>query len=179
MHTHVPTCIQVHAAWAEAGLAPKLIECQPLPGGFTMVVMQQLLMQDGWSMLCSVPQLEQQDALAAAQQALSKAHDVIIPGTTAGAVHGDVRGPNIMVRKLDSNSSSSMTSSSSSSMQWQVHFIDFDWAGCEGHARYPKSVYGAQSQGFHHDALAGQLIRQEHDLYLLKAFGLRGLLSST
>src|SRR5689334_18251030 len=82
MHTHVPTCIQVHAAWAEAGLAPKLIECQPLPGGSTMVVMQQLLMQDGWSMLCSVPQLEQQDALAAAQQAMSKAHDVIIPGTT-------------------------------------------------------------------------------------------------
>ena len=44
----------VHRRWADAGLAPKLLACDALPGGWLMVAME-LLPLDRWQCLCCVP----------------------------------------------------------------------------------------------------------------------------
>ncbi|KAG5183765.1 hypothetical protein JKP88DRAFT_220207 [Tribonema minus] len=59
---------------------------------------------------------------------------------------------------------------------WHVRFIDFDWAGLEGIARYPKSLFDAPRQGWHEEARAGRLMCQQHDTFLLEKLGKVGLL---
>jgi hypothetical protein len=157
--------VQIHKAWAQAELAPNLVKCSRLPGGLIMVVMEHLRQEDGWRMLCELEGKEQELAFEAAQEALRRAHAIQIPDTSGGsraAVHGDVRGPNIMVKQ--------------DAMQaWQVRFIDLDWAGLEGTGCYPKSLFGAVARGWHEGARAGQPMRQDHDTHLLQALGTTGL----
>ena len=59
----------VHAAWASAGLAPEQICCQQLPGGWYMVIMEEL--DEGWVTLEKV--LGQQ-AQARAREAALRAY---------------------------------------------------------------------------------------------------------
>ncbi|KAG5192569.1 hypothetical protein JKP88DRAFT_293060 [Tribonema minus] len=153
----------VHEAWAQAGLAPQLIECMRLPGGPTMVVMAHVRQDDGWRMLCALEldSEEQKVAFETARNALLRAQGIRIPGgdgVSRATVHGDIRGPNIMVKQDERGA-------------WHVRFIDFDWAGLEGIARYPTSLFDAPAQGWHEEARAGRLMCQKHDTFLLEKLG--------
>jgi len=69
----------------------------------------------------------------------------------AGFVHGDVRSTNILIdlESLDSNDVG-------------IHFVDFDWAGHIGEAKYPNDINGItvkRPEG----AEGGKLITVEHD----------------
>ena len=69
----------------------------------------------------------------------------------AGFVHGDVRSTNILIglESLDSD-------------DVRIHFVDFDWAGRIGGAKYPNDINGItvkRPEG----AEGGKLITVEHD----------------
>lgn len=63
-----------------------------------------------------------------------------------GIVHGDLHRGNIMVRKVNhaEPSSSAMTGTGANGepggASWQVKFVDWDWAGKEGEARYSRTL---------------------------------------
>ncbi|KAG5182617.1 hypothetical protein JKP88DRAFT_318609 [Tribonema minus] len=157
---------QIHNAWARAKLAPEFVACTPLPGGLSMVVMEHLRQQEGWHMLCEMEQNRDQQrmAFAAAEAALNRAHKVRIADSEYGAVHGDVRGPNIMVKE-DQHVQGG----------WQVRFVDLNWAGVQGSAFYPKALLNAHALGWHVEACAGQPMQQYHDTYLLQKLGKVGM----
>ncbi len=121
---------QVHRAWHDAGVAPKLLSTQPVGGcgsPFTMVVMEHLRPEDGWTSLHDAVVQDKlravcvEDLKAAVRKALEDAHAAPLAGDAAPArgaakgVHGDMRRPNILVQ-IGSNGAIA-----------GVRFIDFDW----------------------------------------------------
>ncbi|PNH03234.1 hypothetical protein TSOC_010728, partial [Tetrabaena socialis] len=108
---------EVHAAWHSVGVAPALYSATPVGGGsMVMVVMEHLRMEDGWTALSEVPRKDRgQQLQAAVRGALSKAHAVQL-GCGSAAAHGDVRGPNVLVRTVEGGGSAP-----------EVRIIDFDW----------------------------------------------------
>ena len=152
--------------WAHAGLAPKLLAFEQLPGGWFMVIMQQL--GEGWQLLSSLDAGEsKEEARRAAMCALQRAHTLDVFGPFfPRSVHGDARDSNVMVA---STSSSSTAAGASSSSELSIRFIDFDWAGQDGVDRYPllMSTFIPWPEG------AGDqlLMRQSHDVALLRTGG--------
>ena len=63
-----------------------------------------------------------------------------------GFIHGDLRPPNILALA-----------------DGTVRILDFDWAGCDGLAKYPKDLN--TSIEWHEDVKCGGLIQKEHDDY--------------
>eukprot|EP00877_Chromochloris_zofingiensis_P011301 jgi/Chrzof1/6424/Cz18g10060.t1 len=153
---------EIHRAWADAGVAAKLVECQQLPWCGHMVVMEDLCQEDKWNMLPLVPKRQHKTALEAAMVALARAHPIQVTcsnGNMGVAVHGDARGLNTMARREEDGT-------------WDIKFIDFDLAGIAGVDRYP--AYMRPPDGWHEGARAGKLMWQEHDRFLLAAQGLTG-----
>lgn len=148
-----PLRLQIHTARAKSGLAARLIQCMQSPGGCSMVVTEHLLPQDGWTMLYSIKNSQQRKAAyAATVVTLDRAHAEEVTcsenaSTSGRAAHGDLRGPNVMVRQQCGS--------------WQVKFIDSEWAGIANKGCYPYNM--VESPVFHAEARAGQLLQQHHD----------------
>jgi hypothetical protein len=157
---------QVHDAWQEEGLVPTLHRCDALPGAYCCVATELLAATDGWKML---PELgdsspDQQQCFGAVEQALSRAHSILVQhgGGRALAVHGDMRGPNIMVRRARG-------AEAGGGAGWEVRFVDLDWAGLEGVARYPARM--SAELPWHPGAKPGSVLQQAHDVHLLQRAG--------
>ena len=151
----------VHAAWATAGLAPALRSWTELPGGFTEVVMDELP-AERWCCASHLSDAELLacDADARVARALTRAHALRLgsAGDERGC-HGDCRPANVILRR-----------------DWPqppgdeddgVRFIDFDWAGTEGAARYPAFMNVAVP--WPAGAAPGALLTQAHDVALWRA----------
>lgn len=138
-----------HAAWAAAGLAPQLLQCKRLPGGWYQVEMELLEEEDGWVELAFWRSSDIEAAVRAAQAALEDAHKVQGPEQQVFA-HGDARVMNVMVR--------------SKGESFEVKFIDFEVAGEPGKALYPAFI----NPGVNWPAGVefGQPLQQEHDTAL-------------
>jgi hypothetical protein len=166
----MPFGAQVHDAWQAAGLVPALHRCDALPGGYCCVAMDLLAEADGWRMLHELEDggPDQQQCFEAAEKALARAHGILVPhgGGRAPAVHGDMRGPNIMVRRARGVDAGNCDGDG-----WEVRFADLDWAGLEGVARYPARM--STTLPWHPDAKPGCLLQREHDTHLLQAAGMR------
>ena len=81
-----------------------------------MVVMEHLRTEDGWTALSAVQREDRgQQLQAAVQETLSKAHAAKLR-CGSPAAHGDVRGPNVLVRTTEGGGSTP-----------EVRIIDFDW----------------------------------------------------
>lgn len=123
---HGPYGREVHAAWAAAGLAPALVSHAPLPGGMSMVMMEELSPQK-WRDVLSLPAAVARAAAPRIEAALARAHALPLSGGGLG-VHGDLRLPNVMLnvdwREGDADEG--------------VRFVDFDW-GRKGRACIPLS----------------------------------------
>lgn len=134
------------------GLAPKLLDFVCLPSDWYMVVMENLV--SPWRMLSNAPEDWKENARQSALAALQLAHSSDVFGPGLKSVHGDARDSNIMVLPVEGQPS-----------KCHVHFIDFDWSGQEGVARYPllmsTKIPWAQNAGDQ------QVMRQEHDVFLL------------
>ena len=122
----------VQSLWAASGLAPRVLETFRLPGGVDMIVTEHLGPKDGWQRLFEllpVPPASSQAESAwalcesAVREALERAHGLELEweGERRRTVHGDVRIPNIFVRRTDGPAG----------VEFDVRFIDFDWAGVE------------------------------------------------
>ena len=145
----------VHAAWAAAGLAPALLEHRVLPGGIHMVVMELLYPDHGWRMLAQLDAPQQRLVLPAILAALRTAHAVPLPSGGVAA-HGDCRDANVLVHKR---------TTAAGGVALDVRFVDFDWAGRAGAARYPPLM--APGVKWPSGALPGALLEQAHDEALL------------
>ena len=44
--------------------------------------------------------------------------------------------------------------------------VDFDWCALDGQGRYPHTINGDSSCGWHSDVGPGVVMRKEHDNYL-------------
>ena len=165
--------VDVHAAWAAAGLAPALLEHRVLPGSVHMVVMELLSANDGWCMLSdsgirpggAFVAAERAAAAAAALDALQRAHALRLPCGSC-AVHGDCRDVNVLVRRAPTPGAGG-DGDDSSGGDFHIRFLDFDWAGPLGLARYPP--YMSDVVSWPPGAAAGAAITQAHDLTLLTA----------
>ncbi|KAH0834040.1 hypothetical protein J3R83DRAFT_11293 [Lanmaoa asiatica] len=150
--TETPICIKfvrhysrdAHRHCAQSGFAPTLRGYEQIPGGWFMVVMDELVgykSLDDWTDRLPKPAFEE------IRNQLNRLHN-------GDFVHGDVRDVNIMVRE-------------GTSMTLQFMIIDFDWAGKINVARYPPYV---NRKGIDRpdDAIDGELILAAHDHWMLE-----------
>lgn len=134
---------EAHLHCAKVGFAPKLRGFEVLPGGWFMIVMDNLV---GYDLLADLPNTERlpRSAFEEIETQLR---------TTLHArqlVHGDIRDTNIFVNKDKT----------------QLMIIDFDWAGVEDVVRYPPYVNYSDVQR-PKDARDGLPIKAAHDLEML------------
>ncbi|KAI0299545.1 hypothetical protein BC826DRAFT_995186 [Russula brevipes] len=127
----------VHNLLAAKGFAPNLFAVEDLAGGWKMVVMEFLLEPD-WTMLEMKTHEERLRYKEKLWEALCVIHDKKL-------VHGDVRGPNILVSK-----------------DGDVKLIDFDYCGTHEQVRYQREWDHTNRSV---DAKEGDLIRKEHDVF--------------
>ena len=176
--THVPTgkrvcvkftthqsaaCLAVQRAWAAAKLAPAVVVNIALPGAFDMHVMELLAPADGWEALACLPDPDRSAALACAEQALKCAHALDVDsgaGSSYRAAHGDCRGNNVLVRRRQAGAQKLP--------EFDVNFVDFDWAGPAGEQRYPAYMSSRRVIPWPAAAFPGASLQQSHDLELLK-----------
>ena len=123
---------EVHKYLGEQQLAPRLISCSQLPGGWCAVIMEKIY----GSMLNSPVSAEVKTALKTAVEVMQ----------VKNLVHGDLRPQNILV------------------VGNKVRLLDFDWAGNEGTARYPKAL-NLRTGPWHSDVSPGGIVTKEHDLF--------------
>ncbi len=122
--------------------APTLRHCIRISAEWTAVVMG----KSSYKMLCGLnfTDDQQEKVQHKVEKTLRVLHD-------AGFVHGDLRDTNILIdlESLDSD-------------DVKIHFVDFDWAGRIGEAKYPYGINGItvrRPEG----AKGGELIAVEHD----------------
>ncbi|CAG8839669.1 38666_t:CDS:2, partial [Gigaspora margarita] len=130
-----------HSTCFELGLAPKLWAVNNLQKDWKIVVMEYL---EEYKPLCTFPSeiiLKTKDAV---KNAAKLFHD-------SGYVHGDLRDENIMIKYENE--------------EIDIKFVDFDWAGREGKAKYPESLN--PTINWHPDVGRHKLIKKEHDLHLV------------
>jgi len=111
-----------------------------------MVVMEYL---SDWVMLIEKPHQERSKYQEKLKAALRIIHD-------QDFVHGDVRGPNILVSEDD------------------VNLVDFDHCGKEGVKRYPREWDHTQRR---EDAKEGECLQKSHDNWMLERIFGRSLSS--
>lgn len=97
-----------HRTCQGLGIAPRLFACKWIPGGWCVVIMEQLMEYGSLSV--------QDKKLSIQKKAVESAKKM----HNQGFVHGDMRLSNLMVGPNDS-----------------VKIIDFDWSGKVGEAVYP------------------------------------------
>jgi hypothetical protein len=134
--------VDAHRLLGNAGHAPKLLFHAQFEGttifdGVTVIIME-YINGNHWP---SKPTQEQRNSL---NKIVSFLHD-------GGFVHGDLRGPNILVENAGD----------------VVKVIDFDWAGREeDKAKYP-CILNTDVR-WHTDAKLGSEIKKEHDNFMVR-----------
>lgn len=134
---------ECHEACYELGMAPELIVCEQITGGWVLVVMELLTEHT------TLFSLAQDGSLSRSTADVVEASVKRLHGK--GFVHGDLRLPNIMMGPDNS-----------------IKLIDFDCAGRSGVAVY-LPFRNRQDIKWHPDAKLGGVIRVEHDTYMLNA----------
>jgi len=144
----------VHRFCAVKGHAPKLHGIQRLPGGFYMVVMDDIgedyisldrFVDGSQEILSSLPYAVLKENI---QRFLEEMHQ-------AGWVHGDLRASNVMVKK--------------SGLDGSFLLIDFDWSGKNQEVVYPSFVNRTEVR--RPDGVDdGESILSRHDIEMLSYF---------
>jgi len=134
---------EAHLHCAELGFAPKLQGFEVLPGGWYMIVMDDLV---GYDLLADLPDTDRlpRSLFEAIGTQLRTLH-------ARQMVHGDIRDTNILVKKDD---------------RTQFIIIDFDWAGVEDVVEYPPLMNRTNVQR-PEGARDGLPIKAAHDLEML------------
>ena len=150
--THEKICVkfvqhyspEVHRFCASINCAPKLLAFEQLPGGWHMVIMEDL--NDYFDLFRSSLAPDRMDAVK------ERLNDVLGRMHQQGFVHGDIRNVNVMI---------------TNSPTLAVMLVDFDWAGTIGKVRYPMNV-NRVDVGRPEGAVDNELILAEHDMLMLE-----------
>ncbi|KAL6306639.1 hypothetical protein BKA93DRAFT_823843 [Sparassis latifolia] len=136
---------EVHLWCAEHGYAPNLRGFEQLPGGWLMIVMD--VVDASYTGLYLAQAILRHGQ---AQCVRNKVEELVRSLHTAGYVHGDLRGTNLLVAPQENG-------------DVDVKLVDYDWAGIAGEVQYPplinrESVHRAAG------AVSGNAIVKEHDV---------------
>lgn len=118
-----------HVLLASKSFAPRLRYCEKEESVGMYVVVMDLVVGEQFS----------KQPAGELQKAIQTLH-------SAGFVHGDLRGPNILVTK-----------------DGKLNIINFDWCGKDGEARYPYSINLRGDVDWDPDVTRGGLIKKDHD----------------
>jgi len=143
---------EVHVLVAAAGHAPALLSVTPLTNRVTAVAMDLLDVREGaWQLYYAV------EASAATKAAVTAAYLHAFTHDGVEYVHGDLRYGNVFIR---TDAATGCVSG--------VMFIDFEWAGRAGEARYPATMNtDVWVCGGLVGTKPGSLIPRAHDLHWL------------
>ncbi|KAK9797785.1 hypothetical protein WJX73_003597 [Symbiochloris irregularis] len=141
--------VELHEELAQAGVAPPLTHFERGDGGVYLVEVGYLDPLEGWTRLDQAKIEDWAGAIKKLEEAVGKLHQAC--GGTA--VHGDLRGPNILVRVQEGSVA-------------EVQLIDLSQAGRQNSTRY--SYYLNQKINWPVAKPDGRLIMQEHDKQLLR-----------
>ncbi len=145
-------CARAHEIASEMGSAPKLWFCKVAESVGMFVVAMDFI--EGRRVDDDKPHLPEK-VLEPLRGAISALHDV-------GLVHGDLRGPNVIVSEGKGGK--------------RAMLVDSDWGGEEGHVFYPADI---NMQLIWHDGVKpGTLIRREHDMFMLERWASAGKMES-
>lgn len=133
-----------HQKCSDMGIAPKLLAVNVIAGNWKMIVMS--LLGSEFRPLNEVHGGKREKTRKYVFTAVNKLHE-------AGYVHGDLRGPNIMV------------AFGQESDKVQVKLVDFDWAGIQGDAHYPSFMN--MDLKWPPNVKVGMCIEKEHDLFMV------------
>lgn len=184
-----------HSLLAKKELAPAILYHAKLEGGRADVILMERIRGKQlarliWQFLEKFPQSSLRDVEDAFRVYTDKISATVKLLHKNGFVHGDIRGPNVLV--LDPNEDSvlgpgtwshplgvnqlcsvsdaaidnalKLTSAAADAVK--VYLLDFDWAGREGQACFG-SILNTVA-GFPSDACMGGKIKKTHDLYMLQ-----------
>jgi hypothetical protein len=127
-------CVAAHKKLAEIDRAPRLWFCDLVESvGMYVVVMDY---EDTGERLVEGKHIEE------LRTAIKALHG-------GGYVHGDIRGPNVLVTTGG------------------LKLIDFDWCGEEGTARYPADICLTAGYPWHKEVCRGGQITKDHDEHML------------
>ncbi|CAG8838437.1 38653_t:CDS:2, partial [Gigaspora margarita] len=132
---------EAHSTCFELGLAPRLWAVNNLQQGWKIVVMEYLEEHKPLHTFNSELLSQTENVV---KNAVKLFHD-------SGYVHGDLRDENIMAKYKNG--------------EIDIKFVDFDWAGREGEAKYPESLN--PTINWHLDVGWHKLIKREHDNHLV------------
>jgi tRNA A-37 threonylcarbamoyl transferase component Bud32 len=137
--------VEAHEWLASCNLAPQLRQRKNILGGWIIIFMD----YSRYTLLSDLNLLKEQQEKVQLKvtMVLKKFHD-------QGFVHGDVRKNNILV---DRDSLSSRDAD-----DVRIHFVDFDWAGKVGEAKYPFNI-NTKTVKRPDGVEGGVLITREHD----------------
>ena len=134
-------CAHAHEVASKMHSAPKLWFCKEEESVGMFVVVMDFI--EGCRVDDDKPHLPEK-VLEPLRGAIFALHD-------AGLVHGDLRGPNVIV--------------SEGSGGKHAMLLDFDWGGKEGDVFYPADIN--MQLTWHGDVKPGMLIHREHDMFML------------
>ena len=148
-------CQQAHEFCASKGRAPKLYTVESYPGGWYMVVMDDIR-KDYVSLFDFIDVQSESQDYADVRNSLSEEISAFLSDLhQQGLVHGDIRNTNIMVRR------------SGSDVAGAFQLLDFDWSGRIDEARYPLDINTTTVK--RPDGVAGNnLIEAAHDIQMLE-----------
>ncbi|KAE9406258.1 hypothetical protein BT96DRAFT_915486 [Gymnopus androsaceus JB14] len=131
-----------HRQAHKIGLAPKLLACTELEGGWKMVVMESIPTRYE-----AVDDIFKNVDVVVKEDIKRKVREALDPFFKEGYVHGDLRPANIFFDVKEK----------------KVLVIDYDWAGPVGEVRYPPSVWTTATIWCPEAHLSLRLIKLEHD----------------
>ena len=117
---------------------------------FIFVVMECVYPPQGYASFTTLPTIQADIA-----QCVETLH-------AEGLVHGDVRVDNILLYRPEAVSDETIYCGDIRAM-----LVDFDWAGCEGEATYPRNI-NMLTVSWPAGVKPGSLITKEHDTTMLK-----------
>jgi hypothetical protein len=136
--------VAAHQLLSESGQAPELYGTSELPGGWIMVAME--MVGHPWVILREVEPAKRMQFREPIKKLVESFH-------ARGYVHGNIRESNIFVYPEDPNNG--------------IKLIDFDEAGLEGVALYPRNLNTKTVQR-PLDAADGNVITKEHDIFMME-----------
>ena len=140
-----------HEIVAKAGYAPELFFCERLQGGVMMVIMELVSAKDASHHFGSAEKIPS-DLLDDVKAAISILHN-------ANLVFGDVRRPNILVKKTDND-------------RLRALLIDFELVGQADQARYPPLLNDSGEITWAAGVQPHGLMKKQHDLDMIERLNL-------
>ena len=129
-------------------IAPKLYAVESLPGGWYMVIMEDVR-SEYEDLYDFIQHSDQTEDASSRDYLLDQIRKFLEELHQAGFVHGDIRNTNIMVKK--------------SGLDGSFYLVDFDWSGRIDEVRYPIGI-NVTSVNRPDGVVGGELITAQHDI---------------